>query len=107
MEDKKVISALGSSITEHKNKRIAYNTGDILGNHGITFVEEAEPVIKKKSAKSTRLVAFRKAVFKCHCGNLFTTQIQQVKMNKTKSCGCLRIAKTKEMVKNRNKKATI
>lgn len=54
-------------------KLITYIEGEQLGNSGLVF-------IKRLTSK--------KATFKCHCGELFDTSISDVKMNKSKSCGC-------------------
>ena len=56
-------------------KLITYIEGEQLGNSGLVF-------IKRLTSK--------KATFKCHCGELFDTSISDVKMNKSKSCGCLK-----------------
>ena len=54
-------------------KLITYIEGEQLGNSGLVF-------IKRLTSK--------KATFKCHCGGLFDTSISDVKINKSKSCGC-------------------
>ena len=56
-------------------KLITYIEGEQLGNSGLVFIKRLTP---------------KKATFKCHCGELFDTNISDVKMNKSKSCGCLK-----------------
>ena len=56
-------------------KLITYIEGEQLGNSGLVF-------IKRLTSK--------KATFKCHCGELFDMSISDVKLNKSKSCGCLK-----------------
>lgn len=55
-------------------RRIEYTKGEMFRN--IMFLTEIE-------SKP------RKAIFKCHCGNEFTSIITNVKFGTTKSCGCL------------------
>jgi hypothetical protein len=63
-------------------KRIEYKDGQILGDFGVIFIKELESVKDK-----------RRAEFKCgRCGNVFITEIQQIKHNHTSSCGCRRSA---------------
>ena len=56
-------------------KLITYIEGEQLGDNGLIFIKRLNG---------------RKATFKCHCGNLYDTCISDVKLNKSKSCGCLR-----------------
>jgi hypothetical protein len=81
-------------VEKHKNK-IEYQNGDILGN-GITFIEEVSPRVAKRNSVSKYTIKFRKAKFKCFCGKTFITEIGVVKTQRTKSCGCLQKAKSKE-----------
>jgi 5-methylcytosine-specific restriction endonuclease McrA len=60
-------------------KRIEYRIGEVLGDHGISFVSDVE---NKKGEH-------RKALLKCHCGNIFESHIIAIKNNSTKSCGCI------------------
>lgn len=59
-------------------RRIEYEKGQVLGDHGIEFVEDIPNDPKD----------FRRAKFKCHCGNEFVTSINSIKSNQTASCGC-------------------
>ena len=86
--EKEVISKYGRSIAIHNKKRIEYKEGDILGNN-ITFIKELEEETRLKSKDSNKLVNFRRALFRCHCGEEFEQRIDKVKMQKPKSCGCL------------------
>lgn len=54
-------------------KLITYIEGEKLGDNGLVFIKRLSP---------------KKATFKCHCGNVFDTYISDVKLNKSKSCGC-------------------
>lgn len=56
-------------------KLINYIEGEKLGDNGLIFMK--------------RLTS-KRATFKCHCGNTFDTSISDVKLNKSKSCGCNR-----------------
>lgn len=65
------------------SRKIEYHHGDIIGDYGIIFLEEIEPVFYKSSGYK------RRAKFKCpYCGSEFKNTIEQIKSNKTKSCGC-------------------
>ena len=86
--EKEIISKYGRSITVHHKRRIQYNKGDILGNN-ITFIKELEEETCLKSKDSDKLVNFRRALFRCHCGKEFEKRIDKIKMQKPKSCGCL------------------
>lgn len=66
--------------------KISYSSGEILGEFGCIFQEEVLPV-KYKGGRLRR-----RAAFKCPCGEVFTSLIDSVKSNKTKSCGCLNAA---------------
>ena len=91
MEYKK-IEQKGLTISIHSKKRIEYKSGQEIGNNGIVYLEEREPYIRKKNIKDKQSnnVAFRKALFRCHCGNEWVTRIDRVKMDKVSSCGCSR-----------------
>lgn len=97
MPDKQVYFHEGSSIAVHNNKRIQYEMNDPIGDNGIVYLREADPVIKFKSEASGLLMTIRKAVFRCHCGKEFTNKIQQIKSGKVRSCGCLRVAHCKAL----------
>jgi len=56
--------------------RINYTTGQVLGNK-ITFLKD---VLNKVN---------RTALFKCHCGNIFESNVDNIKRKQTTSCGCL------------------
>lgn len=76
------------------NKKRIYSKGSILGNHGVIFVKEVASK-EQKNGKETR-----RALFQCHCGKEFITNINQVIRGGTKSCGCktteyIRMAVTK------------
>ena len=64
--------------------RICYSKGQVLGDHGLVFLEEAEPHVRPSGVKE------RMAVFLCpHCGAEWAANITNVKGGQTKSCGCL------------------
>lgn len=65
---------------------INYSNGDVIGDHGIIYIEEVDPLISPSGKM------FRKAKFICgRCGKEFISQISNIKNKNTKSCGCLRI----------------
>ena len=64
------------------NNRIKYQSGQSVGENGITFVTETSIQINKAGRRK------RMATFQCHCGDTFTTRIDTVRSNITKSCGC-------------------
>ena len=64
--------------------RYVYSEGEAIGNHGLRFIAEASPVFYGKSSAPRRA-----AKFLCSCGQQFETLIESVKMDRTKSCGCL------------------
>ena len=104
--EKEIISKYGRSITIHHKKRIQYKEGDILGNN-ITFIKDLEDETSLKSKDSDNLVNFRRALFRCYCGKEFKSRIDKIKMQKPKSCGCLRDEKLNEYHKNRRLKNEI
>lgn len=65
-------------------RRIAYSKGQILGDHGLVYLEEASPQIAPDGR------AVRQAWFQCSCGCNFSTAIKSVKCGLTTSCGCYR-----------------
>jgi DNA-binding transcriptional regulator YiaG len=71
---------------------IAYDRGQVLGKHGIKYLEEAEPVFyrsREGSADFRERRMKRRAVFECPlCSKHFETAINAVQCGKTKSCGC-------------------
>lgn len=62
--------------------KIEYKRGEILGNRGITFIEEIDS--EYQSGKN-----LRRAKFMCQCGNIFEARIGAVKIDHT-SCGCIK-----------------
>ena len=62
-------------------RRINYVSGQIINNHGISYVSEESFIIVCKAKR-------RRAIFKCECGKEFTCLIKDVKKNKRTSCGC-------------------
>ena len=65
--------------------RIEYKKGEKLGDSGITYIEEKDPV---RPGSNGDLV--RRALFLCHCGKEYVCSIGNVKRNASKSCGCSR-----------------
>ena len=63
-------------------RRITYTEGEVLGGNGIMFITDVEPHIEPNGTKR------RKASFRCHCNNVFETQIKHVKLGNVISCGC-------------------
>ncbi len=63
-------------------ERIKYKKADLIGNNGILFMEEVFSNIKSLKRKR------RKALFLCHCGKFFKSNITTVKSGGTASCGC-------------------
>ena len=98
--EKEIIDKFGKSIAIHHKKRIQYTKGQVLGNN-ITFLEEVEPDTRLKSKNSKNLINFRRAIFKCYCGEEFKARIDRIKMQKRKSCGCLLLEKLDEHHKYR------
>ncbi len=60
-------------------KRKAYNKGAII--NGVEFINDVEPILIKG-------INYRRAEFKCKCGNVFTCLINSIVTGNTKSCGC-------------------
>ncbi len=58
-------------------KRIEYTEKELIGDYGISYINE----LPKDGEK-------RKALFKCHCGNEYKAIITNIRENKSKSCGC-------------------
>lgn len=67
-----------------------FNIGEIIGNHGITYVSDS--AYRKYGLQNTRYINV-----KCRCGHIFETQISPLLNGRTKSCGCLRIKSFVEM----------
>ena len=88
----KTIEKKGLKIAVHPKKRIEYETGQALGNNGLVYLDEREPYIRAKNIhdKTKGNVSFRRALFRCVCGNEWTSRIDLIKMNKVASCGCKR-----------------
>lgn len=63
--------------------RIKYSIGQELGEWGIVYMGDAEPYIRKKQKTISRA-----ANFLCKCGNIYRARIIDVRMGKSKSCGC-------------------
>lgn len=55
--------------------------GDVLNSHNIIFIKEIDRHVDSSGRKR------RKALFKCHCGELFESIIADV-LKKRTSCGC-------------------
>ena len=58
-------------------KRIDYVHGQNIGNYDIQYIEESNKIGEKRAA-----------LFMCHCGSKFTTTINNVRADRSKSCGC-------------------
>jgi hypothetical protein len=71
-------------------KKIQYSHGQILGNN-IVFLNEV-----KRTKKN-----YSRALFQCHCGKEFESDISPIKSFNTKSCGCLN---TSEIIAKRETK---
>jgi hypothetical protein len=71
-------------------KKIHYSHGQILGND-IIFLNEIKRIRKN----------YPRALFRCHCGNKFESDISPIKSLNTKSCGCLN---TPEIIAKRETK---
>ena len=73
--------------------KIVYERGQVLGKHGVKYLEEAEPVFYKSREGSIDFrerKMKRRAVFECPlCSSHFETAINRVKGNLTRSCGCV------------------
>jgi hypothetical protein len=63
-------------------KRRVFKEGDVVGNHGVTFVKESD----FKRSPNGKVVRF--FIFKCPCGKLFESRLDSVSWDRTKSCGC-------------------
>lgn len=66
--------------------RIEYKHMEEVGSNKIKYIKEAEPNL----SPSRGTYCVRRALFLCHCGNIFTAIIADVKSNKHRSCGCFR-----------------
>ena len=78
-------------------KAIEYIKGDLVGENKHKFIQEVEAEVRSRGTNSKYEISFRKAEFECGlCGNTFTNKIQLIKMNKVRSCGCLKVARVKE-----------
>ena len=58
--------------------RIEYEEGQLIGSNGIKFIKEAGRNNHNQ----------REALFKCSCGKEFITEINNIKTNRQRSCGC-------------------
>ncbi len=80
-----------------KDKRggtIEYEKGDLLGGNKHIFIKEIEPKVYIVNGIKRN---HRRALFKCGlCGKEFENNIQKIKTNYAKSCGCLQKVKVKE-----------
>ena len=73
--------------------KINYKTNQKIGN--LTFLKEVNQYISPNGEK------YRKALFRCYCGNEFETTIARVKSGHTKSCGCYKnLANIKRLTKH-------
>lgn len=74
--------------------KIEYKENEIVGDNGIIFITEEnikpDTILKNKEFPERGKYVFRKALFRCKCGNPFVCRIDRIKSNYTKSCGCLR-----------------
>lgn len=73
-----------------KTRFISYYPGQIIGDHGVTYVSEAE--WRQYRTKKLRMITF-----KCRCGKLFVSTATKVKTGHTTSCGCYRDMKVSEV----------
>jgi hypothetical protein len=86
-----------SKTTRTTMKSIAYNQGQVLGKHGVRYLEEAEPVFYKRKQQgfdgfSGNPLRVRRALFLCgECENEFCAHISNVRQGYTKSCGCKKL----------------
>ncbi len=64
----------------------------ISDNNQLTMVRDLGMILLNPNNKQK----VHMAEYKCFCGELFTTSIDRVKRETTKSCGCYRIAQTKK-----------
>lgn len=65
-------------------KRIGYLKGQELGKYGVKFDHDVEPYISSNGKRT------RQAEFICpRCGEHFIARINDIKLNKIQSCGCL------------------
>ena len=64
-----------------KSRFIPYYPGQVVGDHGVTYVAEAES--RQYHSKSIRMIKFQ-----CSCGKFFITTATKVKTGHTTSCGC-------------------
>ena len=63
-------------------KRIDYKAGDFVGDHGLIFIEDAEPYVAPNGTN------VRKGRFLCACNQSFEACLKHVNNGNTKSCGC-------------------
>ena len=61
------------------------------------FLEEKEPIIRQFEGKNKLKFVKRTALFKCHCGNEFTSPIVYIRNGNVKGCGCNSKTWAKEM----------
>lgn len=64
-----------------KTKLISYYPGQVIGEHGVTYVGEAE--WKQYQTKKIRMI-----IFKCKCEKIFVSTATKIKTGHTTSCGC-------------------
>lgn len=72
-----VVTSCGCS--KGKSNILVYDNNKPLGDNKIIYLRDL-PTIK----------VLRRAEFKCHCGNIFETDLSNVKNNHTTSCGCVK-----------------
>lgn len=63
-------------------RRILYQSGDVIPNTRLTFIEDL-PSVKRR----------RQARFKCSCGKLIDRDLNWVRFLDITSCGCYRVEK--------------
>jgi hypothetical protein len=69
--------------------KIVYEKGQVLGKHGVIFLEELEEISRKD--KEGYKANIRQALFLCGmCGSEFKCRICSIQSGNTKSCGCVK-----------------
>lgn len=69
-------------------KRIEYSPGDFIGDHGLIYLEDAEPAQNGKDKRRSTLL--------CICGEAFTCRTSSAVSGRTGSCGCAKREKQSE-----------
>ncbi len=79
---------------DRRGGAIEYEKGDLLGGNKHIFIKEIEPKVYIVNGTKRN---HRRALFKCGlCGKEFENNIQKIKTNYAKSCGCLQKVKVKK-----------